>query len=388
MFCPNCGNNCENANFCPKCGTKLPQQEVSAIPMSASCSDDSFELPKGEYGNKVAFIEFWDDGLIIHRRGVRTKKLDLKIAYEQLSAVKYFRSNQKWTDMVALAFRCVNGLNTELPTKKEMYADPQTLPCDVGMDLVFYHIFCVIRTLAPAHVRFEVELPKQTKDIPASDIDLDGYFKRFNPYREEAAAAVCKEQGIKKENARILVDEVFDRYQKELYDAEPAMAIRDLNRVIFRAEHPESAIKQEKTVPEESVLLPATETDESSAQNSGEEKAASDLDRYYHQYKPDREAAMTALRIDTGMGFLEAKKKIDLLFDFYQSKTGENQPEEKEIIFCPKCYSSEVILRKRGFDFAAAWLAEKEVRGGFLLGTIGADKLIYRCKHCKYTWEP
>ncbi len=26
MFCPNCGNNCENANFCPKCGTKLPQQ--------------------------------------------------------------------------------------------------------------------------------------------------------------------------------------------------------------------------------------------------------------------------------------------------------------------------------------------------------------------------
>lgn len=272
--------------------------------------------------------------------------------------------------------------------KKEMYADPQTLPCDVGMDLVFYHIFCVIKTLAPAHVRFEVELPKQTKDISASDIDLDGYFKRFNPYREEAAAAVCKEQGIKKENARILIDEVFDRYQKELYDAEPTMAIRDLNRVIFRAEHPESAIKQEKTVPEESVLLPATETDESSAQNSGEEKAASDLDRYYHQYKPDREAAMTALRIDTGMGFLEAKKKIDLLFDFYQSKTGENQPEEKEIIFCPKCYSSEVILRKRGFDFAAAWLAEKEVRGGFLLGTIGADKLIYRCKHCKYTWEP
>ena len=88
------------------------------------------------------------------------------------------------------------------------------------------------------------------------------------------------------------------------------------------------------------------------------------------------------------MGFLEAKKKIDLLFDFYQSKTGENQPEEKELIFCPKCYSSEVILRKRGFDFAAAWLAEKEVRGGFLLGTIGADKLIYGCKHCKYTWEP
>ena len=118
------------------------------------------------------------------------------------------------------------------------------------------------------------------------------------------------------------------------------MAIRDLNRVIFRAEHPESAIKQEKTVPEESVLLAATETDASSAQNSGEEKAASDLDRYYHQYKPDREAAMTALRIDTGMGFLEAKKKIDLLFDYYQSKTGENQPEEKEIIFCPKCYSS------------------------------------------------
>ena len=103
------------------------------------------------------------------------------------------------------------------------------------------------------------------------------------------------------------------------------MAIRDLNRVIFRAEHPESAIKQEKTVPEESVLLPATGTYASSVQNSGEEKAASDLDRYYHQYKPDREAAMTALRIDTGIELLEAKKIIDLLFDFYEHKNGKEQ---------------------------------------------------------------
>ena len=167
------------------------------------------------------------------------------------------------------------------------------------------------------------------------------------------------------------------------------MAIRDLNRVIFRAEHPESAIKQEKTVPEESVLLPATETDESSAQNSGEEKAASDLDRYYHQYKPDREAAMTALRIDTGIELLEAKKIIDLLFDFYENKNGKEQHEEKTVICCPRCHSTRVHIGKQGYDFAAGWLAERILPGlGWAIGFIGKNDLECKCLQCKHTWEP
>ena len=31
MFCPNCGNNCGNANFCASCGTKLPQAAAPAV---------------------------------------------------------------------------------------------------------------------------------------------------------------------------------------------------------------------------------------------------------------------------------------------------------------------------------------------------------------------
>lgn len=46
-----------------------------------------------------------------------------------------------------------------------------------------------------------------------------------------------------------------------------------------------------------------------------------DLESYYHRYKADRQQAVLALRIDTGMGPVAAQKKIDLIFDFYGCDT-------------------------------------------------------------------
>lgn len=42
-----------------------------------------------------------------------------------------------------------------------------------------------------------------------------------------------------------------------------------------------------------------------------------DLDYYYHTYRPDRSKAMAALRIDTGISPMEARRKIDEIFDYY-----------------------------------------------------------------------
>ena len=30
MFCPNCGNNCGDANFCPNCGQRLKESVITA----------------------------------------------------------------------------------------------------------------------------------------------------------------------------------------------------------------------------------------------------------------------------------------------------------------------------------------------------------------------
>ncbi len=42
MFCPNCGNDCGNANFCPNCGTNL-----KGVVVTVSAADDTpHESPK------------------------------------------------------------------------------------------------------------------------------------------------------------------------------------------------------------------------------------------------------------------------------------------------------------------------------------------------------
>ena len=41
MFCPNCGNNCGNANFCPNCGQKLTVQEAPPVKQPAKAAPRS-----------------------------------------------------------------------------------------------------------------------------------------------------------------------------------------------------------------------------------------------------------------------------------------------------------------------------------------------------------
>ena len=55
--------------------------------------------------------------------------------------------------------------------------------------------------------------------------------------------------------------------------------------------------------------------------NVQNEQKEQNLELYYQKYKPDRLQAIMALRIDTGMSAAEAKNAIDLIFDFYESKS-------------------------------------------------------------------
>lgn len=115
---------------------------------------------------------------------------------------------------------------------------------------------------------------------------------------------------------------------------------------------------------------------------------ALDLDAYYKKYYPNKANAIVALRIDTGMGFLEAKKCIDSVFARY-AKDEDIEHDPTDSLHCPECFSDSVFCGKKGFNFSAGWLAERILPGrGFMLGALNANKLQCKCLNCGHTWEP
>ena len=49
---------------------------------------------------------------------------------------------------------------------------------------------------------------------------------------------------------------------------------------------------------------------------------------------------------------------------------------------CPKCGSSAIEKKRRGFKVGRALM------GGYLAGSIGADDLVNKCKVCRCEWRP
>lgn len=113
------------------------------------------------------------------------------------------------------------------------------------------------------------------------------------------------------------------------------------------------------------------------------------LDTYYQRFYPNKIDAISALRIDTGMGFREAYKCIDFVFAQHHKETEDVCQHSADTLYCPKCFSDSVLCKKKGFDFTGGWLAERILPGGgFLLGAVGANDLQYKCLNCGHQWEP
>ena len=127
MFCPNCGNNCGNANFCASCGTKLPQAAAPAVQSGEwkagmpcpNCGGTQLD------GHKCAFC---GSQLIIDTPSVRVNieplpygvhdgisgYLELKEEYLILCTWKFFRKFQKkyhvpYRDLKAVQYKKGRG---------------------------------------------------------------------------------------------------------------------------------------------------------------------------------------------------------------------------------------------------------------------------------------
>lgn len=286
MFCPNCGNDCKDAKFCIKCGTKIQFEEVTQSPNAvwsvgmpcphcggtkldgnncAFCGaqlidpsqqsqrtdteEDSYELPVGKYR-----VLAWGEAFKLENKGIYLKvlrgfrKCETRIRYDQICKVRYVRSGTVERGSGEIAFRYTENKDIPFGLCTQRYLDKHCISFFEAEDLLYYHIFCVLKTLAPPSAEFILQSRAGDTDYLesiAAEVDLDDYFERFSPYREPAVELLCKATRVTKKEAVILIDNAFDVRQKAQYAAEPMLAVRDLNRIIREKKRLEEKKMQE-----------------------------------------------------------------------------------------------------------------------------------------------
>lgn len=64
------------------------------------------------------------------------------------------------------------------------------------------------------------------------------------------------------------------------------------------------------------------------------------------------------------------------------------QMDREGIVYCPKCYSTNISANKRGFKMGRAVVAGTLTLGvGLLAGAAGKNKIEVTCLKCGHTWK-
>lgn len=242
MFCPNCGNNCADANFCPKCGTKLRQdsklEEILPITNSNRKRDIGIRIPTssgflGESGTSVVL----NDSSVTVCTGLGHQKQRKEIPYDQLVTVIYLRPTYKPWRLGALLFRGEDNKDVPIPDIKTIGFDSTAVKISLDKDELFYHIFQMLKAVASPTASFKMIIPEnkiRNLDEKVRNVDMEYIWNTCAPFRSMAASKIHAEYRIKTEVARVLVDREFDARQKTRYDADTLDAVRDLNLIAER----------------------------------------------------------------------------------------------------------------------------------------------------------
>ena len=217
MFCPNCGKDCGSAKFCPECGEKLQQVAKKDAVWQVGMPCPNCGGTKLDGSNCL----FCGAQLIVEVASEESKEEVFNVPFDQLVEVKYKRELNKFGN---LCFRWKHNGGNEYA---QVVFDPEDTSSSRASER-FFHLFAVIKYLAPESTKF-------TLDIPASnrpDIDFDDYFRRFAPYRKRAAEALNAEHALGKNAALEMIHTEFEIRQMKMYEEEPRLAIRDMNHVI------------------------------------------------------------------------------------------------------------------------------------------------------------
>ena len=284
MFCPNCGNNCENANFCPKCGTKLPQsvekETESAVwkigmpcphcggtKLDGDCcafcgaqltdgssevrtketvKDESCEIPCGFYKGVNSSLTLYERECVVSTTPL-FKKYVTTIPYDKITRVFYQRPKLVSFDSGHLLFRWEGNKNEPVRENHNYAADKTTVGTNTYPDWIFYHIYYMLKAIAPPTAQFSMKIipvKMEGLDELAKKTDIDAYYDKYAPFRQDAVDEMCRKTGAEKLLATELINRVFDARQKELYDKDPRAAVLDLNLIMGRKRLEDEKVKQ------------------------------------------------------------------------------------------------------------------------------------------------
>ena len=94
MFCPNCGNNCGDSNFCFRCGNNLRRDHtIQATDANApACQYGKFLPTISMYSRACASLELTPNSVIIIKKFPKLTKM--VIPYEQIRFVTYMKRSK------------------------------------------------------------------------------------------------------------------------------------------------------------------------------------------------------------------------------------------------------------------------------------------------------
>lgn len=238
MFCPNCGKDCGDAKFCSECGQALRStNEVAAMDAKIP------EPPVGRYEGTFGYVELGQKAVTIHKK-ILFKTVEREIPYQDLVNIAYQKATGLGTGF--LAIREKKDRLLPIATSQNAASDETALCFGSTANDAFYGIYQYLMNFVelisldspiepPTFAQIdnsEVEV-KVEEAIPVSqDIDMEFYFQKYHPYRGEAIKAVRRDTGMSLRQAKDMVDEVFDKRQKELYATSTDAALRDLKRIV------------------------------------------------------------------------------------------------------------------------------------------------------------
>lgn len=89
-----------------------------------------------------------------------------------------------------------------------------------------------------------------------------------------------------------------------------------------------------------------------------------------------------------------AEKSMDAAREKREEKKQEKQAlkeriaqmDKEGIVYCPKCYSTQITANKKGFSLGKA-AAGTLIAGGVLLGAVGKNKIEVTCLKCGNKWK-
>ena len=263
MFCPNCGKDCGSAKFCPECGTKLPQAAKKdavwqvGIPcpncggnrlegnycafcgtqmllgtLDSNRSSNTTEIPLGIYEGCNGRLKLEENAVtLIRNHGSRS--FSIRNMYAYLTKLIYYRPRGSRNGY--LTIRWIGNTDFPMPDISELETDASTLAFSAERDLVFYHIYSLLKAIAPDSVQANIhddQICSAALGMNGVVVNLNTYFDRYTPQRGLAATALANDIGISIPVARMYIDDYFDEQQQMLYDSNPNMAIRDMRCIV------------------------------------------------------------------------------------------------------------------------------------------------------------